>query len=100
MVTDDKAGWSEITEIKANVADIKSKLAEMYTALMGSSLTKDGGLVSRVLDSEHQIERLTTRIQNIEKNSEKHKQLIQIIWTASGAVGGGIVIAIISHFLK
>jgi hypothetical protein len=99
MVTNEN-GWLEITEIKSDVADIKKKLAEMYTALMGSSLTKDGGLVNRVIESENQIELLTLRITEIEKNGHKHKLYLSIIWAIGGAIGTSIILAIISHFIK
>ena len=89
--------WAEITEIKADVADIKSKLAEMYIALMGSSITKDGGLVSRVIESENQIEILNKRIDEIEKSNQKTKIYVTIIWALGGAIGTAIIYSIIER---
>ncbi len=94
------ASRDEISIILKDVVDIKMKLHEMYVALMGSPLSKDGGLVFRIVNNEVEIEKLNKRIDENVKNETKNALYLKIIWGMGGFVLSAVGIWVISHILK
>lgn len=89
-----------ISEIKNDVFEIKSKMDEMYTALMGSTLSKDGGLVARIIAGEEQIEKLSARITEMEKKEDRRMLYLSIIIAIISALSGWVISAFISHLIN
>lgn len=90
----------EISEIKTSVAEIKEKTHQLYFALMGNELTKDGGLIAMILKVEVDALHLSDKIQIIENREDRKNFYISVIWAFAGTIFGGILTALITYFLK
>ena len=89
-----------ISGIKDDVNLIKASMQEIHTALLGSQITQDGGLVKRIVENEIRVEKLALRVTEIEKNESSQKVLSGIMYTIGGAVLLAIITAVATHFLK
>ncbi len=101
----------QINEIRQELKKVQTKMDDIHSALIGNPITKDGGLVYRVIEGEVQIQRLNDKIDEVEKKQnermldlekDKAKQgiYIGIIWACAGGILSTIVIAIINHIFK
>lgn len=86
--------------MKMDVIEIKSDITSIKTALIGSELTQDGGLVKRLYENESRVDKLDIRILELERKEEKKSIYINILWTITGTVFGALVVATVSHFIK
>ena len=86
--------------MKLDVIEIKAAMAEIHTALLGSALTHDGGLVKRIVENEIRLEKLTVKVAEIEKREGSHQNMTKTIWTIGGAILLVIATAIASKFIK
>ena len=89
-----------ISGIKDDVNLIKASMQEIHTALLGSHITQDGGLVKRIVENEIRVEKLALRITEIEKNEGSQKVLTGVAYTIGGAILLAIITALATHFLK
>lgn len=89
-----------ISGIKDDVNLIKASMLEIHIALLGSPLTKDGGLVARIIENESRIDKLTIRVSEIENREDKQNFYIAMIWGVGVAIILAGLGAIVSHFLK
>lgn len=76
-------------DLKKEITNINSKVDKMYYALMGSDITKDGGLVARVVKGEQKIETLKDEVEEIKKKNAKIEVYQRFIW---GAVGSSVTL--------
>ena len=86
--------------MKVDVVEIRTDITLIKTALVGNDLTQDGGLVKRMYENESRVDKMDIRIGVLERNDEKKGIYIKILWTAAGAVAGGLMVAIIAHYIK
>lgn len=76
-------------QILANdVAQMKKQVNDMYTALVGNEISKDGGLVNKMATMEQRLEK-------IDKKQTVLGVQFKILWTSAGAVLMGIYSLII-----
>lgn len=66
----------------------RKQVSEMYTALVGNEITKDGGMVKRMAAMEERLEK-------IDKKQTVMGVQFKILWTTAGAVLTGIYSLII-----
>lgn len=78
----------KLNTVQEKVDDVDKKLDQVLTALMGSELSLNKGLV-------HEIREMRTRILKLENLKNK------VIWTSLGAgVGGGMGLATIIKWIQ
>lgn len=66
--------------MKDDVDSIKIDITEIKTALLGSALTKDGGLIRKIIENESRIDKLTIRVSEIESSEGNKKVFKTKIW--------------------
>lgn len=76
----------DIKAIKEDVSKVGGQVREMYTALMGSEIGKDGGLVKRIVGLEEENIELRKEIQEMKMEAAKAGLYIKIIWGMAGAL--------------
>ena len=86
--------------MKVDVVEIRSDITSIKTALIGSEIGQDGGLVKRMYENESRVDKMDIRIGILERNDEKKGIYIKILWTIAGAILGALVVAITAHFIK
>lgn len=86
----------DIQQIKTEVTNLSSKLTEVHTALVGSNMAKDGGLIQRVIDSENEVAALKKRVEIIEFEKKQDRFYIKVIW----GLGGTLIAFIFAFILK
>ena len=98
---------NEISEIKKDVSEIKQKTEQMFYALMGNELSKDGGLVKRIVDNEVEAEKLSLRIDSLAERIDiqdfetKKKNIhLTLVWSLSSVIITALILKLIDHFLK
>lgn len=75
-----------IEEIRNDVADMKKSVEELYYALVGNSVLKDGGLVKRFVDLELKVLEQSKKYEQLKENYN------QLKWMALGmALGAGLL---------
>lgn len=86
--------------MEQDIHSIKNKMDKILVALMGSDLSKDGGLVGRILDLEKNQESLEKEIAQIKKEKVKTELYVKVIWALIGAFGSGIFSYILTLLFK
>jgi hypothetical protein len=76
-------------KLETDIAHIKEKVNELYTALMGDRISQDGGMVRRLNIVEE-------RLDKVEKVGAKLGWHFKLLWGAAG----GILMAMYSLFIK
>lgn len=76
------------------MTDMQSKLNQIYIELMGSDLSKRGGLIMNVQELRTQVEQLNNRLQKIESNQSIVR--IAIYATAFGLFIGALIFGFMS----
>lgn len=91
---------ARIRLMKLDVDEIKSGLGEIKSALLGSALTQDGGLIKRVIENESRMDKLTIRVSEIERKESEQHVYIKILWTIAGTVLVVLAGAVATHYIK
>ena len=97
--------------MKQDVLGIKTDITEIKTALLGSQLTQDGGLVRRMVETEINVEKLAARMTEIEKwqalqneeearKKERIKKWNRVWWLAVAAAITTSITLLINHLVK
>lgn len=75
--------------LEKEIHSIGDKVDEMYIALLGSPLTKDGGLIKRVADLEETVSSFEEDFEKLKMNNYKISVYQRWIWGlgCSGATG-------------
>lgn len=77
-------------ELRQEILTIKKSVDKMYDALLGSSITKDGGLVGRIKHIEAQQQLMKTQIEDVKKGYAKVEVYQKIMWSSLGAIAMGV----------
>ena len=91
-----EATKQDIYDIKEEIGILKEKFDQVLIALIGSEITKDGGLVERINFNEKQLLELEKRVRAVEARNDKTELLIKIIW----GCGGALIMALIGFVTK
>lgn len=70
---------------------INNKLDRVMVALMGSELSKDGGLIARIADLEEENEQLKKELESVKTITDRNVQQAKIIWGLASALGTGLL---------
>src|SRR5688572_12445823 len=81
----------DIHIIKNSLTKLETRFYSIHTALSGSEITKDGGLIGRIIESEKELALLTVRVEQVEKKETQRRFYIRIIY---GAVGFLLALAV------
>lgn len=87
-VGDVKRLFSAMSDKVDNTSD---KVDQMYYALVGNELTKDGGMVKRQDKMETKIDELQTQITGLKGDMKQWGWKTRLMWSLVGTVGAGIL---------
>lgn len=101
---------AQITQMQKDIHEIKTKVDDLFTALMGSKVAQDGGLVGRIVELEKENSTLREEIQKtrmelqesiqlLENKAEKSKWMVGVLWIGAGA-GLATLISFLLSLLK
>lgn len=88
------------TERDIRMDNMEKKVNQIYQALIGSDLAKDGGLIKRVIDMEVEIETLRIKLEKQTQQDQKTELYVKIMWAMAGVIGSGLVGYIIHSLSK
>jgi hypothetical protein len=74
---------------------MKMQVTEMYTALIGNNISKDGGLVGQIKNIDHRQDRLDERMGKMEKTIIKMAVYIKLFWASIGSTATAVFSLII-----
>jgi hypothetical protein len=66
--------------LERRLGDLEKKIEKMYVALVGSDLTEDGGMVSRLEDVEKEVSDIRDRLTNLNEEWKKYKWAVNRIF--------------------
>jgi len=89
----------EIREMKSDMGDLRGKINEIHTAIMGSSMTQDGGLVQRLRDVESRQAEMERNLHKIETYRISDVKVRRTLWTVGLAISSllGYIISYFTH---
>lgn len=87
---------SDIHTIKNKLTSFGLKLDLVYAALTGNEIAKDEGLVGDIKHQREELNKLTGRVEKIEKRENQRQVYVTIIY---GAIGF-ILAMILNYFFK
>ena len=90
----------DVHQIKNEITSMKGKVDILHHALIGSDISKDGGLVSRIIESEKNIAIMEGKIENLEHATDKRDLYIRIIWGLASAGIATIFTLVINKLLS
>lgn len=76
-------------DFQKDIVHIKQKINQLYVALVGDDISKDGGLVERI----NELEKL---VEIVEKRSIRTAMYVKWLW----GTGGAVIMAAYSLFIK
>ena len=76
----------DIHTIKNSLTKLETRLYNLHTALTGSDISKDGGLIGRIIDSEKELAVLNQRVELVEKKESQRRLYVRILWGVAGAL--------------
>jgi predicted nucleic acid-binding Zn-ribbon protein len=111
MQEDIHAIRKDVNDLSTKIGRTDGKIGEILDAVVGNRLTKDGGLIQRIIDLEAQNKALMLQIQASEKKCDaqileiKEKAIksdlyVKILWACGGVVGSGIFAIILNLVFK
>lgn len=75
---------------------LQTLVSEMHTALIGSKIGQDGGMVGRINKMEARQEKQDSRLDKVEKIGARIGWHFKLLWAAAGGIG----MAMYSLFIK
>lgn len=87
---------NELRLLEKEFGEIKEILNEVHSAIIGNPLTKDGGIVARLLTAEQQLEKLEVRVNEADKKQIKYNVYTKLMWV----LAGGIISIIFAYILE
>lgn len=87
---------NELRLLEKEFSEIKEILNEVHTAIIGNPLTKDGGMIARLVTAEQQLEKLELRVNDAEKKQIKYNVYTKLMWLLSG----GIISIVFAYILE
>lgn len=94
-----KVMQKDVAAIKESVENLKNSVNKLYIAIGGNELTKDSGLVGKVIDQGIRIRELESRVNELERQTGQSNFKWKAMYTAIGAVGLALV-SIAKDFLS
>lgn len=79
-----------------DMAEVKAQVKEIYTALCGDPISKDGGLVRRIDNIEMKQEMQDAKLSKAARAISRVGLHVKIMWGA----GGAVIMAIYSLIIK
>lgn len=92
----DAVTQEEIHSIKRDVSIIGDKLNQVLDALVGNTLSKDGGIVGRIVELENQITKSNRRLYDIERVYKEKLFYMKTMWF----VAGGFIMTVLALIFK
>lgn len=71
---------SDLNSLRDDIAHLNDKVDKLYSALMGSDVTKDGGLVGRIVQLEKDVDILHEDHQRLFKKEFKNEVFQRIAY--------------------
>lgn len=94
MIEEDITNMSKaFADIKIQFFELKLKIDEVYFAIIGSPISKDGGLIKRINETERTIDIWDKKMQKISLKTN-------ILWTLVGMVGAAFVKIVYDILIK
>jgi hypothetical protein len=81
----------DMQELREELDTIKKKVGDIYDALLGNGILKDGGLVGKIKHIESEQMLMKVEIAAIKKGYEKIEVYQKIMWGAMGTVSGLVI---------
>jgi hypothetical protein len=97
----------DVESIKKDFTEMKSKLNEMYYSLIGSPMSKDGGIIKRVENLEefkahiqagHEI--IKDRLDELDVKTRKRELWLSMVWLALGFIASSIFTLVLQAIFK
>jgi hypothetical protein len=76
-------------DMSRDMAEVKAQVKEIYTALVGDKISRDGGMVRR-------LDTVEEKVDGIDKRTRRMGTYLKILWTSAG----GVAMAIYSLIIK
>lgn len=86
----------EMQDMKTDLHEMQKKVDRLLSAIIGSDLLQDGGIVGRIKLIEKQVNEVELRMIIAEKRNDKLEIYQKILW----ACGGGVLMGIFTYVLK
>jgi outer membrane murein-binding lipoprotein Lpp len=82
--------------LEKDMRDLSSKMGNLYIAILGSDITKDGGMVGRIIQLEAQVKTLESKVEEMETAKVKTELYVKIMWGMVGAFASGIFLYVLN----
>lgn len=90
----------EMENLKGEFGKLSTKMDTVISALMGNDLTKDGGLVGRIIDLEKSVAVMEEKIEKLENEKSKSEIYVKILWAAGGVVCTILLTILLNYIFK
>lgn len=87
---------NNLTHIEKRMASMEEKMNKMYTALVGDDISRNGGLVARIVELERVVEAQDVEIKLLKESKVKTETYQKIMWSALGSTGAMIMAYIVN----
>lgn len=84
---------AQLMEMQKDIKNLVEAVKDLKTAVVGSPVTKDGGLVKRIEDLENQVEDLKTKF-------IKNDIYLRWIWALGGFAGSALFTYVLKIIFK
>jgi tetrahydromethanopterin S-methyltransferase subunit G len=84
----------EVNELKIKIEDTNSNVMKLLNAMIGSELTRDGGLVGKVARIESKVDTIDSRVNALEKKEDKRAVQYATLIGIGSLIGSAILWAI------
>lgn len=91
---------NEKVGLRIYLTTLSKKIDDVHTALIGSSISQDGGLVFRVATLEIEMKSAFMQIAEEKMKSKEESFKNKIIWGGGCAIVAALISAAINHFSK
>ena len=88
--------YEDIHNIKNNLTSLGMKVDSMFFALVGSEITKDGGIVNENKELKFELSLIKRKVEELEKKDVRRGVYITLVWMALTA----FITILIQRFLK
>lgn len=86
--------------LSGEVKNMRVTLDAVHNAIVGSSISKDGGIVGRLIDAEEKLDTLEDRVISAEGKQIKYGLQTKVMWTCLGGVGMAIFAYLVQFIFK
>jgi len=86
----------DLVSLDKEVSGIKVMLNEVHGAIIGNTLSKDGGIVKRLETAEEKLDNVHDKISRLEKINVKLQIYQKVLWGCAG----GVATAVFAYILQ